>query len=189
MVLLVPTEGETCIIFLLGFIIYRVLLLYLPTYHHNAYSNLIFFHILILSNLVNNRHKLLLLERAVHKSLDYIQHKDRSLGRDKTKAFDIEGCNVRNRLNEINTKCFQTAYCSYTRSKKTGLFYDSFVSTAVSYMLQPVSYYSCQFKVAVRCVFPVGSAQQSRYAFLIHLGLHAATFPQEPQASLILQSR
>lgn len=118
MVLLVPTEGETCIIFLLGFIIYRVLLLYLPTYHHNAYSNLIFFHILILSNLVNNRHKLLLLERAVHKSLDYIQHKDRSLRRDKTKAFDIEGCNVRNGLNEINTECFQTAYCSYTRSKK-----------------------------------------------------------------------
>jgi len=72
---------------------------------------------------------------------------------------------------------------------KTGPFHDLFVRSAASYMLQPASRYSCQFAVAIRCVFPVGSVQQSRCAFLLHHGPPAATHPQEPQARLILRSR
>lgn len=72
---------------------------------------------------------------------------------------------------------------------KTGVFHNFFVSSAVSYMLQPVSHYSCQSEFAIRCVFPVGSVQWGRCAFLLHPGPPAAMLPQEPQTRLILRSR
>lgn len=74
--------------------------------------------------------------------MNSIQHKDRSLKKYKTKAPNTEGCSVRNWLNEINTKCFQTACCYYTRSNKPRAFpqflcqYCSFIHASSSFILQ-----------------------------------------------------
>lgn len=186
MVLLVPTEGETCIpVSSLSFYDSQSIAS-LPTYvpsqclqQLNTLSHP--------NSVKSSEQQTFIIPQSCSEEL-WILHKDRSLNRDKTKASNTEGYSVRNWCNEINTKCFQTACCSYTRNNKSRAF-PQFLCTAVSYTLQAVSYYSCQFQVAIRCVFPVGSAQQSRCAFLLHLGLHAATLPQEPQARPILQSR
>lgn len=123
---LVPTKKLILLFLSSVFMIYRVLLLYLPRYHRNAYSNLITFHILILSNLVNNRHSLLLFQRAAQKSCEFYTTQGQKFKQDETKAPNTEECSVRNWLNETNTKCFQTACCSYTKSNKPRVFHDFF---------------------------------------------------------------